>query len=202
VRSVVDYVDGRDDALHDVLWSGLEEAAAALDFERASRLRRDLQASLSLTAAQRKLRESTEANWVLLVTPASQPECREIMVVLQGRLWAQLQVPDAGSPVELASLLQQRWERFLTFGLRELDHDSVDDVHILGSWLARHEGHPAILSLRDDFAGPDWQSLAERALGLRRDQLDFDAWQKARNAGEGEWGEAGSEVAVPVMSDL
>src|SRR5215207_6314855 len=190
VRNVVDYIDGRDQSLHELLWSGLEDAAAALDFERASRLRRDLQASLALTASQRRLREAAEANWVLLVTAAAEPEYREIMVVLQGRLWAQLQVPDAGSPVELASLLQQRWERFLTFGLRELDHDSVDDVHILGSWLARHEGHPAILSLRDDSPGPDWQSLAERALGLRRDQLDFDAWQKARNAGEGEWGEA------------
>ena len=65
VRSVVDYVDGRDQSLHELLWSGLEDAAAALDFERASRLRRDLQASLALTAAQRRLRESTEANWVI-----------------------------------------------------------------------------------------------------------------------------------------
>ena len=89
---VVDYVDGRDEALHEVLWSGLEDAAAALDFERASRLRRDLQASLALTAAQRRLRESTEANWVLLVTRAAEPEYREVMVILRGRLWSQLRV--------------------------------------------------------------------------------------------------------------
>ncbi|MBW3634041.1 MAG: GIY-YIG nuclease family protein, partial [Chloroflexi bacterium] len=95
VRSVVDYIDGRDQALHDVLWANLEEAAAVLDFERASRLRRDLQASLSLTAAQRRLRESTEANWVLLVTAAPGPGYREVMVVLGGRLWAKVQIPDA-----------------------------------------------------------------------------------------------------------
>ena len=202
VRSVVDYVDGRDQSLHDVLWSGLEEAAAALDFERASRLRRELQASLSLTAAQRRLRESTEANWLLLVTPASRPGCREVMVVLQGRLWAQFQIPDATSPMELGALLQRSWERFLTFGMRELDHDSVDDMHILGAWLARHDGHPAILALGDRSVDPDWKQLAERALGLRGDQLDFDAWRKARDAGEGEWGEIGSEGAVTAIGDL
>ena len=184
VHGVVDYVDGRDQALHDVLWSGLEEAAAALDFERASRLRRDLQASLSLTAAQRRLRESTETNWMLLVTASSKAECREIMVVLQGRLWAQVQMPDAASAVDLRLLLERCWERFLTIGIRELDHDSVDDMHILGSWLARHEGHPAILPLGDRDAGPNWGLLAERALGLRREQLDFDSWRKTRDAGD------------------
>ena len=202
VRSVVDYVDGRDQALHDVLWSGLEEAAAALDFERASRLRRDLQASLSLTAAQRRLRESTEANWMLLVTTSSKAECREIMVVLRGRLWAQLQMPDAASPADLRRLLERCWERFLTIGIREPDHDSVDDMHILGSWLARHEGHPAILPLGDRAAAPNWDLLSERALGLRREQLDFDAWRKTRDAGEVDWGESMNDSVIADMAGV
>ncbi len=201
VRSVVDYVDGRDQALHDVLWAGLEEAADALDFERASRLRRDLQASLSLTVAQRRLRESTEANWVLVVTPSARPGCREVIVVLQGRIWAQLQILDELPPAELGTLLQRSWKRFRAFGMREPDHDSVDDMHILGSWLARHEGHPAIIELEDRSADPDWQLLAERALGLRQDQLDFDSWRKARDAEEAEWGEIGSEGALTAASD-
>jgi DNA polymerase III subunit epsilon len=201
VRSVVDYVDGRDQALHDVLWSGLEEAAAALDFERASRLRRDLQAALSLTAAQRRLRESSEANWVLLITASPEPRCREVMVVLGGRLWAKVRIPDAAPPAELGALLQASWERFQKFGMSGPDHDSVDDMHILGSWLARHEGHPAILSLGDCSAGPNWQLLAQRALGLRQDELDFDAWRKARDAGAGEWGEVESDAVIAASGD-
>ena len=201
VRSVVDYVDGRDQALHDVLWSGLEEAAAALDFERASRLRRDLQASLSLTAAQRRLRESTEENWVLMVTAAPGPGCREVMVVLGGRLWAKVQIPDVAPPAELEALLQTSWDRFLRSGMSEPDHDSVDDMHILGSWLARHDGHPAILPLGDRSAGPDWRLLAQRALGLRPDQLDFDTWRKARDAGDEEWSEVESEAVIPARGD-
>jgi DNA polymerase-3 subunit epsilon len=200
VRSVVDYVDGRDQALHELLWSGLENAAAALDFERASRLRRDLQASLALTAAQRRLRESTEANWVVLVTVSAEPEHRELMVILRGRLWSQLRVPDASPPGELASRLQRCWERFTVVGIGEPDHDSVDDMHILDSWLGRHEGHPSILAIQERAGSLDWQVMAKRALALRRDQLDFDAWRKAREVGEGEWGELEVAASIPVIA--
>ena len=188
---MIDYVDGRDDALHEVLWAGLEEAAAALDFERASRLRRDLQTSLSLTAAQRRMREATEANWALVVTPGVEPGIREVMVVLRGRLWAQLNVQESSDAGVLASRLERCWERYAAVGLRDPDHDSVDDMHILGSWLARHDGHPAILALGERDAEPDWRSLAARVLALRRDQLDFDAWLKARDAGDSRLGADG-----------
>jgi excinuclease UvrABC nuclease subunit len=200
VRSVVDYVDGRDLSLHELLWSGLEDAAAALDFERASRLRRDLQASLGLTAAQRRLRESTEANWAVLVTLSAQPGHRELMVILRGRLWSQLRVPDVATPVDLASRLEKCWERFRVVGIDDPDHDSVDDIHILGSWLARHEGHPAILTIQERSGTPDWRVMASRALDLRRDQLDFDAWRKARDVGEGEWGELDNAALASVTA--
>jgi hypothetical protein len=201
VRSVVDYIDGRDQSLHELLWSGLEDAAAALDFERASRLRRDLQASLALTASQRRLREATETNWVLLVTAAAQPDHRELMVILRGRLWSQLRVQDSSPPTELASRLGTCWERFSAVGIGEPDHDSVDDMHILDSWLARHEGHPGILVIQERAGTPDWQVMAKRALGLRRDELDFEAWRKARDAGEGEWGELDAASAVSGIAE-
>jgi hypothetical protein len=172
-----------------------------LDFERASRLRRDLQASLGLTAAQRRLRESTEANWAVLVTLSAQPGHRELMVILRGRLWSQLRVPDAATPVDLASRLEKCWERFRVVGIDDPDHDSVDDIHILGSWLARHEGHPAILTIQERSGTPDWRVMASRALDLRRDQLDFDAWRKARDVGEGEWGELDSAALASVTSE-
>jgi len=184
VRSVVDYVDGRDQALHEVLWAGLEEAAVALDFERAGRLRRELQASLALTATQRRLRESTEANWVMLVTPAAMPRMRDVMLILRGRLWAQFRIEDGGSPADLEARLVRSWERFSSIGVDEPDHDSVDDMHILSSWLSRHEGHPAILAIEEQTSHPDWHCLARQVVGLRRDQLDFDAWLKSRDLDE------------------
>jgi hypothetical protein len=43
--------------------------------------------------------------------------------------------------------------------------------------------------------------LARQALGLRRDQLDFDAWRKARDTNEGEWGESVSTSAIAFVSE-
>jgi DNA polymerase-3 subunit epsilon len=189
VHQVIDYIDGQDQALQDVLWQGLEDAAAALDFERASRLRRDIQASLSLTAAQRRLRESTASNWGILVTPSAEAECRELMLIVQGRIWSQSRVRHADGVGEVAARLAQSWERFKAVGLPGPDHDSVDDLHILGGWLGRHEGFPAFLPFSGASDTPDWNSVARRALALRREQLDSDAWRKSCDVGEGDWDE-------------
>ena len=202
VRRVVAYVDGQDDALHDMLWQGLEHAAAALDFERAGRLRRDLNASLTLTAVQRRMRESTEAHWGLLVTRSPEAGCREVMLLVQGRVWAQFRVSSASSTADLADRLATSWDRFMATGLRPLDHDSVDDLHILSSWLARHEGYPALIPL-DQRERPAWVELATQALALSRDDLDPDRWRKARDASPVEWEDAllqpeGDEVAAGV----
>ena len=202
VRRVVAYVDGQDDALHDMLWQGLEHAAAALDFERAGRLRRDLNASLTLTAVQRRMRESTQAHWGLLVTHSPEAGCREVMLLVQGRVWAQFRVSSASSTADLADRLSTSWDRFMATGLRPLDHDSVDDLHILSSWLARHEGYPALIPL-DQRERPAWNDLATQALALSRDDLDPDRWRKARDASPVEWEDAllqpeGVEVAAGV----
>ena len=187
VHRVIDYVDGRDQALHEVLWEGLEDAAASLDFERASRLRRELQTSLSLTAVQRRLRESTESSWGVLVTASPEPSSREVMLIVRGRIWSQFRIVDSSDVSELGARLSKSWGRFAAAGLRAPDHDSVDDMHILGSWLSRHEGHPVLISIAEDLPDPDWAAVAHRALALRRDQLDFDSWRKARDGGESNW---------------
>ena len=196
VHNVVEYVDGRDQALHQVLLGGMEAAATALDFERASRLRREMQAALALTATQRRLRESTEANWLMLVLPSADPDCREVMIILGGRLWAQLRVPRDAPVSDLAGRFEDCWTRFRACGIRELDHDSVDDVHILGTWLARHEGHPALIPLPQPPEEPDWVSIATRVSGLCHDALDFDAWRMARDAVENEGGAASDLIEV------
>jgi excinuclease UvrABC nuclease subunit len=177
VHSVIEYVDGRDSALHEVLWRGLERAADALDFERAARLRRDLQSSLSLTASQRRLREATEVNRLVLVTPGVEVDSKEAMVIAQGRLWGQLHLPGATTAGELTARFVRCWQRFMAFGLRQPDHDSVDDMHILSSWLSRHAGHPAMIPIPDPIDAVEWEKIAQAVLQLRQDDLEFDAWR-------------------------
>jgi DNA polymerase III epsilon subunit family exonuclease len=197
VRNVVEYVDGRDQALHEVLIGGMEAAAAALDFERASRLRREMQAALALTAAQRRLREATEGNWQVLALPSVDAACREVLMIPGGRLWAQVRVGQGSPAVELADRLRTCWGRFTAHRMQEPDHDSVDDMHILSSWLAKHEGHPALIRIEPPPGEADWEAVAGRVLGLHERDLDFDAWRKARDVGESEWGVVGE----PLLGD-
>jgi DNA polymerase-3 subunit epsilon len=190
VHSVVDYLDGRDQSLHEVLWKGLEDAAAALDFERAARLRRELQASLSLTATQRRLREATESSWLALAMPGAERGAKELMLVLRGRIWAQFHVEQGVAADQLSARLAASWRRFEQTGMREPDHDSVDDMHILSSWLARHDGHPAIIPFAAAVE-PDWSAVSVNVLALTTEELDFDAWRKSRDVAEVEWEDVG-----------
>lgn len=184
VRRVIDFVDGRDEALQEFLWSGLESAAESLDFERASRLRRELQATLSLTSASRRLREAVDADCAVLVTASAETDHREIMVIVRGRIWAQLRCANGEQAAVLADRLATCWRRFEQAGMAEPDHDSIDDLHILKSWLSRHEGIPAYMLIETTGGQPNWEAVAGRVLTLLLEDLDFDAWRKARDAEE------------------
>jgi len=105
------------------------------------------------------------------------------MLIVHGRIWAKLRCSETETNVELGQRLALSWSRYQTVGLGEPDHDSVDDIAILGSWMAKHEGHPAMIPVLGD--GPlDWQALAGRVLALSKDDLDFDTWRKARDLSE------------------
>ncbi|MBA2276516.1 MAG: GIY-YIG nuclease family protein [Chloroflexia bacterium] len=91
-REVVAFLDGRDDALYERLWAGLENAADRLDYERAAKLRRDLQSVLGIVQYQKRLREATEQHTLLVVLPSADVESREVLFVIGGRMWAQLRV--------------------------------------------------------------------------------------------------------------
>jgi hypothetical protein len=92
VHDVVDFLDGREDGLKERLWRDLEEAAQQLDFERARKLRGDLQSALSLIEEQDRLRTAEQSHNMLLVQASVDEDAREVMVILGGRIWAQLRV--------------------------------------------------------------------------------------------------------------
>lgn len=92
VEEVIDFLDGHDDGLRARLWTGLEEAAGRLDFERADKLRKDLRAALSLIEEQDRLRMAEQSHNLLLVQSSADPESREVMVILKGQIRAQLRV--------------------------------------------------------------------------------------------------------------
>lgn len=176
VGDVLDFLDGKDQGLKERLWTELEGVAARLDFERATRLRRDLRTSLALIAEQSRLRTAEVDHNLLLVQPSGEPDCREVMVILCGRIWSQLRVStypertvitepasdvvlniahagrspgvNAGSAQDdLVRRLRTSLERFAASRLEPVDHNIIDETNILNRWLYRQAGHPAILPL-------------------------------------------------------
>jgi hypothetical protein len=92
VRDVIDFLDGDEEGLRARLWRELERAAENLDFERARRLRGDLQSALALIEEQDRLRTAEQSHNLLLVQPSADPEAREVLVILRGQIWAQVRV--------------------------------------------------------------------------------------------------------------
>ncbi len=88
VHQVIRFLDGDADALYEVLWSALEEAAERQDFERAEKLRRNLTVVNGLVAGQRELRKAVEEHHVVLAAPSSIEGQRELWLVVAGRIWS------------------------------------------------------------------------------------------------------------------
>ena len=175
VHDATRFLDGRDEALYEILWRGLEEAAEKLDFERAARLRQDLLQVTSVVGAQRRLREAAETQTLVLVLPSAAPGARELMLVVGGRLWAQLRAfPDDGE-AGIADRLGLAWGRLGERGALRIDHDSLDETHILNRWLLQNSGHPAIFPIEPPPAQPAWRALVGRAFALSDEQLAFEA---------------------------
>ncbi len=181
VREVVQFLDGRDEVFYERLWRGLEDAAAQLDFERADKLRREIQQIGQVVGSHKRLREAAETHTLLLVLPSADSTAREVLLVAAGRLWAQLRADRSTGDADLAARLERSWGRFQHHGHRPLDHDTVDDANILNRWLYRNAGHPAILPLRTPLEAGCWHDLARRVLALTDEQL---RWEIAVQEGE------------------
>lgn len=90
VRQVVRFLDGDDDALYQVLWSALEDAADRQDFERAEKLRRNLLSVNGIVSGQRELRQAVELHHLVLAVPCADEGMRELWLVLEGRIWSRM----------------------------------------------------------------------------------------------------------------
>ena len=108
VHQIERFLDGEDDALYEVLWQGLEDAAQRQDFERAEKLRRNLTTVNSIVSGQRELRQAVERHHLVLAVPAVEPEERELWLVLEGRIWSRIWAGKGLQEDALLSISPQR----------------------------------------------------------------------------------------------
>lgn len=189
IDDVVRYLDGEDDALHARLHADLEDAAARLDFEKAERIRKALRAVMTITDEQKRLRDAEALHNLVLVLPSADDACRECLLVIRGRLWAQLRVsrlptleaaphdePDDPTSVipEAADRIARSIDRAAAMARTPPDRDAVDLASILNRFLFRNAGHAALVTLEVDAAGritDDPAAIIRRALSLTDDDL-------------------------------
>ncbi|HET7094677.1 MAG TPA: hypothetical protein VFI22_14390, partial [Thermomicrobiales bacterium] len=196
VRDVLAFLDGDEATLYALLHGSLTNAAAALDFERAARLRREIEIAHSVVEAQRRLRDAVDAHTVVLTMPSAQAGSREVFMVARGRVWARFRVEIESDADAVASRFARAWFRLLAAPPPPLDHDGIDDAHILNRFLARHDGHPALIRCPAPPASVDWRAVVGAVLRLRDEDLEFDA---PESNGDDDGGAAVSEGRADVM---
>lgn len=175
VGDVLRFLDGKDTVLHERLIGELEKAADRLDFEKADRLRKNIRWVTTIIDEQTRLRDAENLHNLLLVLPSADPKCREVMIILRGRIWAQLRVdripawenqvdePNGDDAViasrpatteeqaeivgDTSSRLGRSLERSRGAAMPARDHQSIDEANILNRWLFRNEGHPALIPI-------------------------------------------------------
>ena len=181
VNDVIAFLEGDGDRLATRIQEQIVTAAERLDFERAQRLRGQIGIVSAVAEAQKRLRESVARHTMLLAQPSPEPGAREIIMVIEGRRWAQLRAQEDDSARDLAIRLAQSFGRARSLGIPAVDHASLDDTLILNRWLFQQEDHPAIMRFEFDDPAIDWNLMAEWALALPESALAYVTPSSSKN---------------------
>ena len=139
----------------------LQNAIAAEQFERAQRLRRDLDVLARVHTEQQSLHRIDLQAPYCIIQAAAARDSVQVLLVIQGRWWAQV-IEQPAHTERIIERLTQAWDRFCTEGLDPLDHSGVDEANILQRWSLLPAAQPFIVRLEQ--RKPAW----ERVIGQIR----------------------------------
>lgn len=164
VNLVLDFLGGNEDALLPFLHERLEASAAALDFEKAARLRDQITRANNLVLEQSRLGAVAAHGDRVLVLPGTEPGRREVWYLVNGRRWAQFTI-DAETDVDDFSrrLLISRERAWSARNSLFPDHHSIDETSLLARWIQRSPEHPALIRWEEDMPAND---LVEKVLAV------------------------------------
>ncbi|MGH2551807.1 MAG: hypothetical protein ACRDHN_20665, partial [Thermomicrobiales bacterium] len=182
IRSVLKFMEGDPSDLAEHLLEQIDRAAERLDFEKAHTLRNDLTMVQSVAQSQKEMAYAASHHHALIVLPAPDPDQRTVLVVINGTIWATIQVDNEGDARDLGVRLATAFARVDPRSLARPDHASIDDAIILNRWMLKQSGHPAILLLDLDATAIDWHSMAARVLALSAEELQIDLSVKPRES--------------------
>jgi DNA polymerase III subunit epsilon len=150
VNLVVHYLDGDENALLPYLHERLESAARSLEYEKASRLRDDIGRANRLVLEQATIGLAASHKHAILVLPGPTKLDRAIWYLYNGQQWAQLQVDDTSSELDISERLGASRQRAILAGESMLlNHQSIDETILLARWIKRSPDHPALIPWPD-----------------------------------------------------
>ncbi len=181
VRAALRFLGGDDAPLLQRIWEQLEHAASAGDFERARRLRRDIQLLQSISGVHRVIQEMERRPTILLALPTPEPDRIDCCIVSGGRMWSRTGVSRWEGEADILRRLASSLRRLRSAESIQIDPASIDEALILDRWLNRHWGHPAILRF-DGQRLPDPGTLRFWLDGAF--ETDFENWKPPVDEGE------------------
>lgn len=145
IRDVTAFLEGRREELARKLLEQMEEEAAQLNFEKAARLRDQVQAIQKLVARQKVISTALEDQDVIALVADNGSACAEMFFIRGGKLIGQEHfLLENASADDLSESLQEFIERYYenaAYVPREvLLSADIDEIHIIESWLRRKRG--------------------------------------------------------------
>ncbi|HTR60649.1 MAG TPA: exonuclease domain-containing protein [Candidatus Binataceae bacterium] len=144
VHKAIAFLRGRGGQLMGELARARDQAAAALRYEEAARLRRDLEALATLSHRASRLSQVVTENNLVIVTGAG--DDRAAHVVLSGRLALSCELRSPQSIAEVRSFIAGNFERYRA---KPVSRDELEPMQIVARWLrerAPDEGRVVYLS--------------------------------------------------------
>ena len=140
----------------------LAGASEALKFERAQRLRRELDILTRLRDEQRSLSSLVLQEPYLIVQPAPGGAAAQLLLIIEGRWWSHVLV-ESDSVLVAAERLDSAWQRYLQRGMEPIDHSGVDEANIIARWR-RSESSAEFVVPVGPTSAPGWAELVRSAL--------------------------------------
>ena len=145
VKDVMAFLEGRRDELADKMLAQMEEASENLDFERAAKLRDQVQSIQKLIARQKVISNAFEDQDVIALVTDNGNTCAEMFFVRGGKLIGQEHFMLANAfadeiEEDLAEFIQQYYDTAAYIPREVLLNADIAEVEIIESWLRGKKG--------------------------------------------------------------
>ena len=173
VNEVLGFLDGDTERLVPLLHRRLEQAAAAQDFERASRLRDQIKRLDRLSLEQAQLDVVAKIDHLLIVLPGREAGQRQVWHLVRGVRWASLELGGTAESDDLAARLESsrtRSER--QRDLVAMTHHTVDEASIISRWIRKYGDSDAFIRWNDGLTAADAAKRILAAEPLNPDSID------------------------------